>query len=141
MTTIRALVVGVDPGVHTGLSVWNKLDRRLHMVTSMGIIEAQRTVKTMWEFGSLRSVVYEDARLRKWFAEKGREALMGAGSIRRESAIWAEFLGTMPGLPYTAVSPQNKGRKLDAAAFKRLTGWDGRTNEHGRDAAMLCFGL
>jgi len=30
--------------------------------------------------------------------------------------------------------------KLTADQFKRITGWHGRTNEHGRDAAMLVFG-
>jgi len=30
--------------------------------------------------------------------------------------------------------------KLDAAAFKRLTGWQGRTNQEQRDAAMCVFG-
>lgn len=137
----RKLIAAIDPGVHTGVAVWDKVDRRLTLVTSMGIIEAMQTVRVMWEFGSLHSVVFEDARLRRWFGEKGREALMGAGSIRRDCSIWPEFLGTLSGLPYKAVSPQNKGRKLDASAFKRLTGWDGRTNEHGRDAAMLIFGI
>ena len=33
------------------------------------------------------------------------------------------------------------GAKLDAAAFKRLTSWQGRTSEHGRDAAMLVWGI
>ena len=88
---------------------------------------------------SLHSVVFEDARLRKWFGSKGREALQGAGSIKRECQLWAEWLAAV-GCSYRAVSPHSKGPKLDAAQFARLTGWPGRTNEHGRDAAMLVFG-
>jgi hypothetical protein len=84
------------------------------------------------------TVTYEDARLRTWFGAKGREALQGAGSVKRDCGIWAELLGTLK-IPYKAVSPQSKGRKLDAAQFAKLTGWTGRTNEHARDAAMLVW--
>lgn len=38
------------------------------------------------------------------------------------------------------VPPKNNKTKLDATKFKQITGWKERTNEHGRDAAMLCFG-
>lgn len=134
------LIVGIDPGVHTGLAVWDAAEKRLHDVASHGIVEAMVRVEGIHRQGLLRMVVFEDARLRTWFGSKGREALQGAGSIRRESAIWAECLGHI-GCPYKAVSPQSKGKKLNAAAFERLTGWTGRTNEHSRDAAMLVWGM
>ena len=52
----------------------------------------------------------------------------------------AEFLGEL-GAPYKSISPHGKGRKLTAPEFARLTGWKARTNNHGRDAAMLVFGM
>ena len=30
---------------------------------------------------------------------------------------------------------------VDAARFAKLTGWQGRTSEHARDAAMLVYGM
>jgi hypothetical protein len=39
------------------------------------------------------------------------------------------------------VAPMNIKTKIKAEAFKRLTGWQGQTNEHSRDAAMMVFGL
>lgn len=106
-----------------------------------GITQAMSMIRTMADAEALHSVRFEDARLRTWFGTRGREALQGAGSIKRDCSIWQEFLQGLVGVPFLPVSPQAKGRKLDSAAFKRLTGWQGRTSEHGRDAAMLVWGV
>lgn len=135
------LIVGIDPGVKTGFAVWSLAEWRLTTVETLGITQAMTLIRTMADVGSLHSVRFEDARLRTWFGARGREALQGAGSIKRDCAIWQEFLSGLVGVPFLPVSPQAKGRKLDATAFKRLTGWQGRTSEHGRDAAMLVWGL
>jgi len=37
------------------------------------------------------------------------------------------------------ISPKHKGRKLDAETFNKLTGWDKKSNQHERDAAMCVF--
>ena len=47
----------------------------------------------------------------------------------------------MHGIDFEAVPPKNNKTKMTAEAFERMTGWKGRTNEHGRDAAMLVYGL
>lgn len=135
------LIVGLDPGVRTGFAVWSRVEQRLTTVETLGITQAMTLIRTMADVGSLHSVRFEDARMRSWFGAKGREALQGAGSIKRDCSIWQEFLSGLVGVPFLPVSPQAKGRKLDAAAFKRLTGWQGRTSEHARDAALLVIGL
>ena len=135
----RHMIVGLDPGVTTGLAVWDAQQQRLTAVESMGIVAAMLRVQSMMAFGSLHSVVFEDARLRTYFGAKGREALQGAGSIKRDCGIWVEWFEHI-GCAYRAISPRNKGAKLNAAQFERLTGWGGRTNEHGRDAAVLVLG-
>lgn len=132
------LIVGIDPGVNTGFAVWNVKLNTLVSVESMGIVDAMLRLQIMANAGSLHSVTFEDAHLRTWFGSKGREALQGAGSIKRDCGIWKEFLGTLK-IPYKAVSPQSKGAKIDAEQFQRLTGWPGRTNNHARDAAMLVY--
>ena len=80
----------------------------------------------------------EDARQRRWLGNKGREALQGAGSIKRDATIWEDFL-TDKKIPFEMVAPSRNSTKLSAEVFKRLTGWQGRTSEHSRDAAMLVF--
>ena len=133
------LAIGLDPGVTTGVALWDIDGKRFTDVGSSGIVLAMRLVETAHNVGSLHVVVFEDARLRTWFGAKGRESLQGAGSIKRDCQIWAEWLALL-GCPYKAVSPQSKGAKLDAKMFARITGWTGRTNEHARDAAALVLG-
>lgn len=136
----RRLFVGIDPGTTTGFGIWDATTQSFTDVTSMGIVAAMLRVDLMHRAGSLVHVTFEDARLRTWFGTKGREALQGAGSIKRDCQVWAEWLGHV-GCAYKSVSPQAKGPKLAAAQFERLTGWTGRTNEHARDSAMLVWGL
>ncbi len=80
----------------------------------------------------------EDPRKRRWFGHAGRERLRGAGSVCRDAAIWERFCGEH-GLRCDMVAPRNNCTKLSAVRFRDLTGYAGRTNEHGRDAAMLVF--
>ena len=42
-------------------------------------------------------------------------------------------------MPRIGVSPLRKGSKLTAARFAKVTGWQGRSNQHERDAAMCAF--
>jgi len=139
--------IGLDPGSNTGVAVWDGAVRRFTEVTSLPIHAALEKVKNLAGFYSFRNlgvtVVFEDARLRKWYgrvtAEKDRARLQGAGSVKRDSAIWEDALKDW-GIDYRKVAPKNNLTKLSDEAFRRLTGWTGRTNEHGRDAAMLVFG-
>lgn len=135
-------VVGIDPGVHTGYAEWDAEARRLIACHALKIHAAMWSVLALQRAGELSHVVFEDARLRTWFGSHGvkadRDRLMGAGSVRRDSQIWSEFLADA-GIPFRALSPKEKGAKYDAAQFARITGWKAKTNEHGRDAGMLCY--
>jgi Na+-transporting NADH:ubiquinone oxidoreductase subunit NqrA len=62
--------------------------------------------------------------------------LLGAGSVRRDCAILESVMQKMS-YNYQMIAPKNNKTKTTAAHFKALTGWTERTNEHGRDAAML----
>lgn len=135
------LIVGIDPGVKTGYAVWDAAAQELTDLATLGIVDAMHRIRVLVNYGSLHSVRFEDARLRKWLGDKGLEALQGAGSIKRDCSIWQEFLSGLDGVPFLPVSPQSKGAKVDAERFKRLTGWQGRTSNHARDAAMLVFGV
>lgn len=43
------------------------------------------------------------------------------------------------GLDPVFVSPVKNGTKLSAEQVERLTGWQGRTSEHARDAIVICW--
>ncbi|MEJ7610652.1 MAG: hypothetical protein WKF88_05670 [Ferruginibacter sp.] len=132
--------IGIDTGVNTGFAVWNKEYKRLLICDSMKIHQAmQWIIDNVWQNGSY-IVRVEDARLRKWLPkDKGRAQLQGAGSIKRDAVIWEDFLKDL-GVDYEMVAPKNNKTKINAEYFKKVTGWEGKTNEHARDAAFLVFG-
>lgn len=136
------IFIGIDPGVKTGLAVWNTERKKLTVVGSMSIILAMDIVTTHFkmlkDFGAL-SVYIENPNLRKWYGSRASQKQQGAGSIKRDFSIWVEFL-QHHNIPYEEVNPKNVLTKMDAKAFASITGWPGKTNEHSRDAAMLVYG-
>lgn len=135
--------IGIDPGVHTGLAVWDATGKRFIGVECHPIHKAMTLVRDLHAQGMVQRVYFEDARLRTWYgnnnARKDRAKLQGAGSVKRDSQIWEDFLRDL-GIGFIPVPPKNNATKLRAEPFRKLTGWDASTNEHGRDAAMLVFG-
>ena len=129
--------IGIDPGKHTGIAVWNSKERRFDLVRTVNILEAMEIVSSYSADKVL--VIFEDARKRKWYGENSEFKRMGAGSVKRDCDIWETFLN-MAKVPFMAIMPRRGLTKIDAKKFMRLTGFDGRTSSHARDAAMLVFG-
>jgi hypothetical protein len=60
--------------------------------------------------------------------------------VKRDCQIWEDYLTDLR-IPFEMVAPKNNATKLTAEQFRRITGYEGKTNEHGRDAAMLVYGF
>lgn len=135
-------LVGIDPGTKTGVALWDRQEKKLLRAETVGIIEALDMVEKWFSGTVLKNEVelrFEDARLRRWFGNSDRERLQGVGSVKRDSAIWQEFC-EFHGIKFKAIAPKNNRTKTTPHYFKRLTGWQKRTSEHARDAAMLIVG-
>ena len=129
------MIVGIDPGKVTGQAV--VIDGRLLIVRSDAIHVAIKDVlRFSHDYDAF--VVVEDARKRKWFGNSGPEKWKGAGSIMRDCTIWEDFLVDMK-IRHLMVAPAPGNTKLGAAKFQQAYGWTHKTNEHGRDAAMLAL--
>jgi hypothetical protein len=135
------LYFGIDPGKNCGIAIWDKREKIFLLIKTTGIIEAQAIILEYWDKGYSIQVRFEDARKvfvsSRWADPK---RMKGAGSIRRDSAIWEEFCEHYE-IPFLAVAPQNNTTKLTAEQFKKMTGHEGRTSEHSRDGAMLVYGI
>lgn len=135
-------LVGIDPGVKTGMAIYLRQSKKLLCVSTVTLIKAQDYLRSNFvkEICHQELLVrIEDARKRKWFGQTKMEVWQGAGSIKRDCSVWQEFL-EFYSIPHEFVAPKNNKTKLDATRFHQLTGWDGPTNEHSRDAAVLVFG-
>lgn len=133
------VLIGIDPGKHTGFAVWDCGLRVLMSVETLLIHEAMEKVRQLHGAGMVREVRFEDCRLRRWKGTRGPEALRGVGSVERDCTIWADYLVAIK-VPHKALAPQQIPTKLDAERFQRLTNWAKRTSEHARDAAMQVWG-
>ena len=138
------IYIGIDTGTDTGLAIWDTDTRALIDVTTVKIHVALGIVAWWQKQGTPLTVVFEDARQRKWLPRerslrefKGRA--MGAGSVKRDAVIWEDFCKDL-GIPYLAEPPKKGLTKWNAETFKKVTGWEGRTSNHARDAALLVFG-
>jgi TATA-box binding protein (TBP) (component of TFIID and TFIIIB) len=135
------VMIGIDCGVNTGICVYIPDTKYLRLVATKKIHEAMDDVK-YWKSVTPGGILVrvEDARKRTWFGKATKEVLQGAGSIKRDSKIWEDFLKDL-NVDYEMVAPKNNKTKLSAPVFSKMTGYPLPTNEHGRDAAMLVVGF
>ena len=132
------LLIGIDAGKNTGFAVWNTYLKEFRILETILIHQALAKVIVLQNAGYKIKVYVEDARLRKWFGNAGREQLQGAGSIKRDCTIWEDFLTDLK-IDFELVAPKNNKTKLTAQTFKSYTKYQGLTNVHNRDAGMLVF--
>lgn len=140
------IYIGIDPGVNTGFALVR--DGKLETVCSFTAVQAENVILAELK-GDEVFVYVEDARLMgaipSKYRHKGKDGQdakkeQGVGSVKRDSQRWHEWL-IHHNIPHMLVSPRaNRYKKCDADLFKRLTGWEGKSNEHGRDAACLLIG-
>ena len=134
--TTAKVLIGVDPGTHTGFAV--KTHGVYLTIETTTIYEAlQRVVNLANDVMPKHEILvrFEDARLRTFFGKSDREKLQGAGSVKRDCAIWEEVL-TMYSIPFQRIHPKYV-KATTAEQFKTLTGWPGQTSIHAREAAWL----
>ena len=133
--------IGIDPGTHTGLAIWDSEQSRFLVLATMSIHRALLLVHEMVvNRHSDLQVVFEDARQRTWFGKGDVSAKMqGAGSVKRDCTIWEDFCKDC-GITYWAKPPTKGTTKVSSEYFKTISHWEGRTSEHSRDAAMLVIG-
>lgn len=135
------IYIGIDPGTHTGVAVWDSKEGKFLSLETMPIhIALTRVLAIAERHRDDVQVIFEDARLRTWFGKGNVSAkAQGAGSVKRDCSIWENFLTDME-IPFVTTKPGNVATKVTPSWFRKMTGWEGRCSEHARDAAMLVFG-
>ncbi|MBA1446503.1 MAG: hypothetical protein M3H12_19980 [Chromatiales bacterium] len=134
--------IGIDPGKSTGFAVYSIAENQLSELQTVTFWDAYNQVVTRFKPEQLTRVVIEVPNSKHvWHkAASSLRALQrqGAdvGGVVREAELLADGL-ERAGYPVTRAQPR---KKLGAEVFKNHTGWRDRSNQHCRDAAMLCWG-
>ena len=134
------LILGIDPGLRTGVAHFEG-GKLMHLETVHPI-----DIHGLLLRCKPGMVVYEDSRLQSHVWKRGT-GIAAAAKIARnvgEVDAWCRLIEhtcSKLGIKAHGVSPQGKGRKLNALQFERLTGWVRSTNQHERDAAVVAWGF
>ena len=135
------ICIGIDPGKHTGVAIWDTREVRFLSLDTMPIHDALDLVRGYANINNRdMQVVFEDARQRTWYGKGDTNAkAQGAGSVKRDCTIWEDFCKDY-GITFWAKPPVKGATKVSADYFKMVSHYQGRTSEHSRDAAMLVIG-
>jgi len=140
--------IGIDPGTHTGLAVYSRDHREIvHAVetTFSGVVAyvtgnyrdaliriETPASKTVWHQGAAN--------------QAARDAMaINVGMVIREAQLLTqvlEYMARKHGFQYViqTPAPQRGLTKLSRDQVRKITGYDGSSNNHVRDAIMLCWG-
>lgn len=132
------MIIGLDPGANTGVAIFeNGKLAKLATWTPIQLV-------TLLPGLSVQRIIYEDSRLTApvWSRGTNQAARMKiARNVGQVDAICSLICLLCEKMNISAygISPKQKGQKIDAETFNKLIGWDKKSNQHERDAAMCVF--
>ena len=129
--------IGIDPGTTTGVAVVDVMTKKYTLVTSTSILQAMEIIDGLTQTYQVKLFIENP---NTWIpfrnSQNNANKLQGAGSIKRDYAIWLEYC-KLRNIAFEPVTLHSAIKKIDAKRFALLTGYKGKTNSHGRDAAMM----
>lgn len=146
---VPQLLVGIDPGEHTGVAQLDKLDAQPELqLQTLDFWETVRLLERLALTEKHRVHIYiEDPNEhRSLYHDKDdktgeirTKVAQNVGANKREAALLIKKCHNL-GLRVTTVKPGDVLTKLSATEFARITGYTKRCSEHARDAGCLIFG-
>lgn len=133
-----SLILGIDPGAHTGVATY--VGGQLTDLETVGPHQIERLIRGR----APARVVFEDSRLQShtWTSSASKAAAAKMARNVGQVDAWCYLITAICaelGIAAHGISPAGKGAKLDAKQFASVTGWNGKSNEHVRDAAMVAW--
>lgn len=151
------IIIGIDGGNRNGFAVWNGCEfLDIKTLSFWSVIEelAKYCDEYEWvtvyiENPSAHRPVFKAMQV--YNSTNGNHTVkIGAvakvsqdvGRVKRETELIADYCKKKDDLYLKLVTPgKNTLSKIDAKRFQTFTKYEGRTSQHGRDAAMLVFGI
>ena len=137
-------VIGIDPGANTGIAVWDREQEEVIQTTTTTFWPAYDYICALYKTSETKIIIEVPLRT-VMYARQASKGYKGAGQNRlmadaagnaKESTLLAQGL-ELAGYEVKRVRPIKA--KWTAIQLKRVTGIEGRTNQHVRDAIALCF--
>lgn len=144
------LYIGIDPGVHNGLAVWNSRQDKLvdcQDLSFWDMIEKIRDYRSLRNLPMMEiKVIIEDPGLNKpVFAKKGannhsamQRVAQNVGMNKAYAKLIIEYCEKYE-IPYIAVKPTTA--KWDQKYYEKLTKSKIKVSQHVRDAVKLVWGM
>lgn len=132
------IMIGIDPGTETGIAIYDPESKKIISIYTLNLGMSFSLIQSILGVGSTVFVICEDARKRKGNLPTDKNRLQGAGSIKCESKVWEQLLDSFF-IPHLMTKPSET--KMNPSFFEKMTGYRGRSSNHGRDAAMKVFGI
>ncbi len=131
-------IIGIDPGVKTGIAVWDRSKKYLTKMATLDIDKAWQLVQDY--YSKDRSIILiENPNLRTYYGKNPFQKMQGAGSIKRDWSVWQKRLKDA-GMDYIPVAPQDFQSIDNHEVFcKWVNQHFSRTSVHSRDAAMMVY--
>lgn len=135
------IVYGLDPGVRFGFARYSS--GKLDELFTLSMVDA---FKFVYGLNGEYLLVMEDSRvITKNFRDKPDDTKAVAFSKGRSlgrvdcCCTVIEDICHKKGIPLIGISAKDKGVKIEAEPFNRITGWTKQSNSHTRDAAMVAW--
>lgn len=141
------ICVGIDPGTNTGFAVWDCIAGEFAALDTLGFWSAyQRVLQLAATHERLLAVVEDPSGNKPVFPRNltmkevkiKLHIAQSVGGNKREAQLLIKGL-RRAGIPVKTVTPRDG--KWNAETFAKITGYQGRTNEHKRDAGRLVVGM
>lgn len=130
--------IGIDPGEKTAIAVYCSTSKRIIDVFMTDFWGAYEYVQDNQNDILIKKVIIEVPKTKTNWHKKGCDITSAnVGGIYREANLLADGIEKL-GLKVIRQHPHGK---VDAEYIKKYTGWQKATNEHKRDAIMLCWGF
>jgi hypothetical protein len=145
------IFIGIDPGVNTGVAVWNSTKGRFEKLLTLSFWEAikflEDTANVAQEFMP-RKIIMEDPNMKSpTFKRKGvfgareNKISQNVGSNKRDAQLLQEKCKSL-GFNVVCIAPgANKYINLNAKQFQLNTRCMLQSSQHSRDAAAYVWGL
>lgn len=141
----KRYIAGVDPGVYTGIAVFDRVENRIRYIKQtnfFGVIPWFRSMLRVSELAVFVEVpkmfIYSRNEEAKGGVAAKRDRFMAnVGGNRREGQLLVEWLD-LEGFTVQQIKPIGQ-KKWDDRQFRAITKWNGPASQHVIDAARIAL--